>query len=722
MGRKNVKDVWTSEETWKAIVLAEDFSDRFAPVTHQIQKSLIPVANIPLLEYVLECLSAAGVVEVYICVKSKADQVDQFIKGSRWAKQEQTGVIVNVLTAGESLCQGDVMRHLYGHGVIRSNFILIDGDVISNMRFNEAMREHTERVKKDSRNVMTTVLKEVHPTHHSRSVQEGLVTCMAPESGELLDYRPVRSSKKHSIGVSTEVFDSTPSLTVRSDLVDPHVYVCSPLVLELFCDNFDYQDMGDFIRGLLDDDVQGNRIFTHIVSAEYCTRVSNWHTYAAASIDVLQRWAYPCVPDNSLMTNSQYKYGRGSVYKDTTAKLSRSVHTGRNSAVGAHTSIASECRIDKTVIGRSCDIGEGCVLKDVYVWNDVVIGRGCIINHAIVCSGAVLGDNVVLQKGTVIGPGVRVGDNVTIKPNTVLTVLPKETDSGDDFFNSDDEGEKSTDSDAGVGLLSVTQQKSILEIKTGVLDTRRRSHSFSSRNLLGASGLGREWDPKDKEDDSDSEDEAVYEYPGGEGAYGCGNDSGSCTETDGSESDDYDYEEADQDNKGEAFYKEVLESVRRAVAEKLDMDNVVVEINASKHAYNVTPAYVLETVVRATLEDGLNLSGNSLLNHVLTVTKTCLGLLKNYIRTSADYITTLDVFEDYGETHTAFIPCLQKILTLYYKEDLLDEEAIIQWYNDPIAMENEVQIKMRQQCKDLVEWLEDAEEESDSDEDESDSE
>ncbi|KNC70746.1 hypothetical protein SARC_16727, partial [Sphaeroforma arctica JP610] len=62
MVRKD-KEQWVSEDPWKAVVLAEDFEPGLAPVTTQIQKSLVPVANIPLLEYVLECLSAAGVVE-----------------------------------------------------------------------------------------------------------------------------------------------------------------------------------------------------------------------------------------------------------------------------------------------------------------------------------------------------------------------------------------------------------------------------------------------------------------------------------------------------------------------------------------------------------------------------------------------------------------------------------------------------------------------------------
>ncbi|KNC69564.1 hypothetical protein SARC_17924, partial [Sphaeroforma arctica JP610] len=98
---------------------------------------------------------------------------------------------------------------------------------------------------------------------------DDLVTCLSPTTGELLAYK---NDAARSVGLGLDVFEFNAQVDFRADLVNPHVYVCSPLVLELFCDNFDYQDMNDFLRGLIDDDVQGNRIFTHIIAAEYCTR------------------------------------------------------------------------------------------------------------------------------------------------------------------------------------------------------------------------------------------------------------------------------------------------------------------------------------------------------------------------------------------------------------------------------------------------------------------
>ena len=40
-------------------------------------------------------------------------------------------------------------------------------------------------------------------------------------------------------------------MDIRFDLMDCHVGICSPRVMEQFVDNFDYQTKDDFIRGVL---------------------------------------------------------------------------------------------------------------------------------------------------------------------------------------------------------------------------------------------------------------------------------------------------------------------------------------------------------------------------------------------------------------------------------------------------------------------------------------
>ena len=69
-------------------------------------------------------------------------------------------------------------------------------------------------------------------------------------------------------------------MQIRYDLVDTHISICSPDLLPLFTDNFDYQTRGDFIVGILNNtDILGNSICYHELEREYAAQVSNIFLY-----------------------------------------------------------------------------------------------------------------------------------------------------------------------------------------------------------------------------------------------------------------------------------------------------------------------------------------------------------------------------------------------------------------------------------------------------------
>jgi translation initiation factor eIF-2B subunit epsilon len=94
---------------------------------------------------------------------------------------------------------------------------------------------------------------------------------------------------------SAETFENRASLQLRYDLLDCHIDICAPTVLQLFHAEFDYRDLrADFIRGVLNVselvELQ-NAIHIHVTSDnEYAVRVRDLPTYASVSVDVLHRW------------------------------------------------------------------------------------------------------------------------------------------------------------------------------------------------------------------------------------------------------------------------------------------------------------------------------------------------------------------------------------------------------------------------------------------------
>ena len=62
------------------------------------------------------------------------------------------------------------MRDIYTHGIITSDFVLVTGDLVSNIRIDEVVRAHKERRRTNKDAIMTMVVKESGAAHRTRCV------------------------------------------------------------------------------------------------------------------------------------------------------------------------------------------------------------------------------------------------------------------------------------------------------------------------------------------------------------------------------------------------------------------------------------------------------------------------------------------------------------------------------------------------------------------------
>jgi translation initiation factor eIF-2B subunit epsilon len=60
------------------------------------------------------------------------------------------------------------MRDIYTHGIIKTDFVLVMGDLVSNVRIDEVVRIHKERRKTNKDAIMTMVVKESGAVHRTR--------------------------------------------------------------------------------------------------------------------------------------------------------------------------------------------------------------------------------------------------------------------------------------------------------------------------------------------------------------------------------------------------------------------------------------------------------------------------------------------------------------------------------------------------------------------------
>lgn len=79
------------------------------------------------------------------------------------------------------------------------------------------------------------------------------------------------------------MFLENPKVRINHNLKNIHIAICSPSVLPLFSDNFDFQTRDDFIKGLLmNEEILGSTIYWHMARVyQHGGAVTNWRSYHA---------------------------------------------------------------------------------------------------------------------------------------------------------------------------------------------------------------------------------------------------------------------------------------------------------------------------------------------------------------------------------------------------------------------------------------------------------
>ncbi|KAI0709378.1 nucleotide-diphospho-sugar transferase [Earliella scabrosa] len=446
------KDIAEEDEVLQAVILADSFNKRFKPLTVGKPRCLLPICNATLLEWTFESLALAGVQEIFVICRSYADQVKAAIRESKWSKPSSGIKIVPIVTAKETFSPGDAMRDIYTHQIITSDFVLVTGDLVSNVRIDDVVRVHKERRRTDKDAIMTMVVKECGAAHRTRSRGESGVYVLDPDTSECLHYEPVVGyPPKAHVSIPREILAEHPEVEIRYDFIDCSIDVCSVEVPSLFQDNFDYGDVRrDFVHGVLTSDLLMKKVHCYVAKDGYAARVADTRSYDAVSKDILARWTFPLVPDDNHPGGHSYEHLRGNKYiaKDNSVVLSRTCKIGNNTLIGSHTTISDNASIHASVIGKRCTIGRGAILRDAYIFDDTHIGAGCVVEGSIVGAGVKLGDGVRVPTGCLIADGVVIGEGARLRKfERVSRKREAQPTAEDDGSEGDDEDEEDEDSE-----------------------------------------------------------------------------------------------------------------------------------------------------------------------------------------------------------------------------------------------------------------------------------
>ena len=152
----------------------------------------------------------------------------------------------------------------------------------------------------------------------------------------------------------------------------------------------------------------------------------------------------------------------------------------------------------------------------------------------------------------------------------------------------------------------------------------------------------------------------------------------------------------DPDARFTQFYDEVFESLQRGYEEDTEDGNLVLEVNASRHAYAMTATQVVRSVIMsvfaiANIDARKNdASSNTLLREVKLKLNFFKGLIQRYVKSEPSQIDCMHALEMYCWRDETFLNVASKTVHFMYDGmDLLSEDAILNWYDN--AEDDEVQ-------------------------------
>lgn len=673
------------DKVLQAVVMADSFNERFMPVTLDRPRCLLPLVNIPIIEYTFEFLAVSGVQEVILFCRAHAEQIRQYLSRSRWSKPTAS-MHIQIIINNECMSMGDALRDIDARSIIHGDFFLVCGDVVSNMNLTEALQLHKKRRQTDKNYIMTMVLKESSPLHRARERCESGVFALDPASGECVAYECVESDACRAVTLPIPRLAGTGAslkeLDIRYDLMDCQIDICSLNVLALFTENFDYQDMRrDFLRGVLTSEILGVRIATHLLTREYASRVRSPHLYDSISKDIVGRWAFPVVPEADILEEQSYVFRRGNRYLGPDVVLSRSATVAQNTVLATGVSVGEHTVIRNSVVGAHCRIGSHVVLENAYVWDYVTIDNGCRLTSCIIADRVHVKSNSTIRAGCLVTSNITLGPGADLPARTRVAKLGEHVDvamrqldlgkaSGDGGGAS---GADASGSASGVGDGSsfTSRQKFLGEGSDGVVwegsvdDAPEPLDGSADRVVqeerLAAFDMGTEKARPVFEDHHSEVDDD--EGPAGELMTGI------------SAGLDAEINQFGRDSG--KFMADAFDLIRHALENDYLLDNAILELNGLKFACNATFAECRQVIVRALLAA---VDGEAPQRSTEKIFERWGPLLLRFTQGIEEQIDLIEAVRMACEAHPGLERTFQHIIPILYKTDVLDEEAIITWY------------------------------------------
>jgi mannose-1-phosphate guanylyltransferase/phosphomannomutase len=362
----------------KAVIMAGGEGTRLRPLTANQPKPMLPMANAPMAEHVVNLLRRHGFEEIVVTVGFLASTIRTY-----FGDGSELGV--RLVYATEETPLGTAGSVLNAIDELDDRFLVISGDVVTDVDLTALVEFHAKQG-----GVATLALVAVE-----NPLEFGIVILDA-------DGRVERFLEKPGWG---DVF---------SDTINTGIYVLEPEV-------FDWIPAGrtiDFSAEVFPVMLEAGRPLYGYVAGGYWEDVGTLEAYLRAHADILDGKVEMDMPGFSLRPNVWL--GAGAEIHPTASVVGPAL-IGDNCRIGAGAELHGHC-----VLGANVRIGENTVIERCVIHDNVYIAssvsaRGCVIARSCdVRQGVHLDDGVVLGAGSKVGRQAVIGAGVKVYPHKMI--------------------------------------------------------------------------------------------------------------------------------------------------------------------------------------------------------------------------------------------------------------------------------------------------------------
>lgn len=357
---------------------------RLRPLTSNVPKPMMPLANRPMMEHIVDLLKQHGFDEIVVTVAFKANHIrNWFGDGSEF------GVRMVYATEDTPLGTAGSVRNAMDE--LTERFLVISGDVLTDLDLTKIVEAH------DEKNAIATI---------------GLIRVENP-----LEFGIVITKEDGSI----ERFLEKPGWgQVFSDTINTGIFVLEPEIFDYIEPDVPVDFSSEVFPALLRDE---KRLFGAIGEG-YWEDVGTLESYVSAHKDILDgkvgahidgfdRGGSLFIGENVTIDPAATVEAPGVIGDN--CRIEAGAHVGPYSVLGANVRVRGDVHTERVVVADNTYLAEGVGLRGAS------IGRSCDLRRGVqIHEDAVVGDECFIGEDAEIGAGVKIYPFKTIEAGATV--------------------------------------------------------------------------------------------------------------------------------------------------------------------------------------------------------------------------------------------------------------------------------------------------------------